>query len=405
MRQDSLNQMENELRAAKEAAEAANLAKTNFLANISHEIRTPLGAVIGYTDMLLSHSEQIPAELHSYLEIIRRNGSHLQSLIDDLLDLSKIETGQLDISKEMFSIRQAVTDVMAVISKSAREKGIRVVVEYLGLLPEKMYSDQRKVRQILINLLGNGVKFTDKGHVTLTIMSDGAESLLFRIKDSGQGIASEDQQKIFEPFIRGHQRGERLEGGTGLGLALSRALAQRIGGDLSLVESSIGGGSVFEFKIKIGDIPDLKWIDYNQPLNQEEVQVRAQIPAFFAERLKNFKILVAEDSRDLAFLVKTYLEGAGAEVTVCFNGRDAVNYALRETFDLLIMDVQMPIKDGYAATRELREKGYACPIIALTAHALMEDKMKSEEAGCSDYITKPVTRKILIQAVERWLSH
>jgi PAS domain S-box-containing protein len=384
---------------AKEEAERANHAKTAFLANISHEIRTPLGAVLGFTSLLRS-GDIPPEEQKETLAIIERNGQDLLRLIDEILDLTKVEAQRMDIHKVECSISAIVRDVMSLLGHKARGKGLTLSVKTEPKTPDMITTDPTRLKQILVNIVGNAVKFTEKGPIELDIGVNGdltpdQARLHFRVKDSGIGISPSQTSKLFQPFSQIDCTNTRRFGGTGLGLLLSRKLAQLLGGDVILEESTPGVGSTF--LITINGAP----AHWTAPVSEARPSSAPVAPVYSRNQLRNLLILAADDSLDNQTLIKSFLSRYGAQVDIAGNGYEAVDKASSTAYDLVLMDLQMPICDGYNATRRLRSLGFKKPILALSAHARHEEQEKSLMAGCNDHITKPIDMNGLLAAIVR----
>ena len=392
---------EAELVKARETAEAANEAKSAFLANMSHEIRTPLTAILGYTD-LMADPGQSGEEKTECLATVRRNGEHLLCLINDILDLSKIEAGKLELHPDPCSIPAVVAEVISLMRVRAKQGGISLAAEYAGEIPETVFTDEARARQVLLNLVGNAVKFTKEGGVrivtTLVPQWRGDEAALkIDVIDTGVGIAPEDVERLCRPFTQVDDSMSRRHSGTGLGLAISRRLAEMMGGSLT-IRSRPGTGSTFTLTIPAGPLEGVAMLaDPGEAVLSAPrvVDELGQAPLSLA----GVHVLLAEDGPDNQRLISTVLRKAGAVVKVVENGRLAVDAALSEPFDVILMDMQMPEMDGYDAATLLREKGYDDPIVALTAHALTEDRQRCLDAGCSDYLMKPIDRAKLIATV------
>lgn len=385
-----------ELNEAKVRAEEANEAKSQFLANMSHEIRTPLGAILGFTDLILDPTIA-DEERRRYSEVVKRNGAQLSSLIKDILDLSKIEADRLEIESVPVSVPNIAEEVIGTLWGVAEKKGVRLCLEPWENLPELIWSDPTRLRQIITNLVGNAIKFTHQGKVTIFIHGEiDRESkkpfVMVDVADNGIGISPEQSRYLFKRFSQADPSMTRTHGGTGLGLSLSKALAELMGGDLVLVKSEPGKGSTFR-----ASFPAIPAEERSGGLYKEESTHDAPLAEHLP--LKGVRILLAEDSADNQLLIRKYLEGEGAQIEFANDGLEAVNKAFESSYDLILMDIQMPRMSGYDATKALRSHGYSKPIIALTAHALREEREKSLEYGCDAHLTKPINRKELVQFV------
>lgn len=400
-------EFESELREARVAAESATEAKSQFLANMSHEIRTPMTAIIGYSDLLLEPA-QTSEERMRCVETVRRNADHLLTLINDILDLSKIEAGKMTVEAIECSPCQTVSDVASLMRVRAVEKDIEFGVTYDGPVPERITSDPVRIRQILINLAGNSIKFTKQGSVRIHVWTEGLETdaptLHFKVVDTGIGMTSEQINRLFRPFTQADYSTTRKFGGTGLGLTICKRLAEILGGEIS-VTSVPGLGSSFEFYVPTGPLDGIGMVE--SPTESTQPDGSSDGPAGTPTQVAA-NVLLAEDGSDNRRLISHHLRKAGATVTTAENGRIAHDKALAAVaqgtpFDLVFMDMQMPVMDGYQSTSALREAGYTAPIVALTAHAMSGDRDKCLSAGCTDYATKPVEPRMLTKMICRYV--
>ena len=395
------------LQAALAQAEAASAAKTNFLANMSHEIRTPMTAILGYLDFL--DEEGVSREQRrEYLDTVRRNGKHLLGIINDILDLSKIEAGCMQLERIPCSLRQIAHEVASLMGARATEKGLTLKFEVRGHVPEQIQTDPMRLKQVIVNLISNAIKFTEQGFVELIVEmtdtdSNGARKARFSIRDSGIGMSPEVLKQIFRPFTQADESMTRRFGGTGLGLSISRRLAELLGGNV-VAKSAVGVGSEFILEIDPGSLVDVNWV-----VDDNDSTTRPELIAPPVDVLKlpvGLTILLAEDSLDNQMLISTLLRRRGASVEIAENGQLAVQLAQQRNaagkpFDVILMDMQMPVMDGYEATRRLRTEGYLGRIVALTAHAMSGDRARCLAAGCDDFATKPIDKKTLFETICR----
>ena len=409
-----IEQQSAELRAVNLQASAANRAKSEFLANMSHELRTPMTSVLGFADLLLTDDDwsHSPENRTRAIQAIRRNGEHLLTIINDILDLSKIEAGMMMVESVPTSVRHLVADLVGTFQFRANEKGLSLSAECAADVPEYITTDPTRLRQIVVNLVGNAIKFTETGGIRIVVRSV-AESLtaeaqlpmklMFEVIDSGIGIDPEHVSRLFQPFTQADSSTSRRFGGTGLGLTISKRMAEMLDGNLT-VTSELGRGSSFVATIAVGHCDALRPTTRNflEPAQQQIAAAPRVYPS-----LNGCRILLAEDGLDNQRLIAFLLQKSGAEVMIADNGRVAVDLVSVSrgggpAIDLILMDMQMPILDGYSATRELRQCGDLTPIIALTANTMSGDRQLCLDAGCDDYLAKPIDRAALIEMVAQW---
>jgi PAS domain S-box-containing protein len=395
-----------ELSRAREVAEGALQAKSAFLANVSHELRTPMSAILGFTD-LISEPNCTPDERREYAQIVRSAGDHFLTLINDLLDFSKIEAGRMSAETLDCDHVTLISDVCSLMRKRAEQKGLVLNAEFDGEHPLTIRTDPTRLRQIVTNLVGNAVKFTENGGVRVLVRVDdrsGASLLMVDVIDTGIGLTEAQQKQLFVAFSQADESTTRKFGGTGLGLTISRAFARMLGGDVK-VFSTPGEGSTFRVRIACGDIdavPRRRFQGERASIAGATDTARPE-PASLVGR-----VLLAEDGPDNQRLFRTILTKAGIDLTIVDNGQEALDAIKRRDpgaapFDMILMDMQMPVMDGYTATAAIRAAGYAGPILALTAHALATDRAKCIAAGCTEFLTKPVDRRRLLDELSRHL--
>jgi len=410
------------LEQLSEEAEAATRAKSEFLANISHELRTPMAAILSHSDLLLqrlSRHEDVET-----LNTIKRNGDYLLELINDILDLSKIEAGKLDVERIPCSPDQMLSDVASLMRVRADEKRLPLEIHYETPIPETIQSDPTRLRQILINLVGNAIKFTEQGSVRLVARllpasrgsagnASNSPLLCIDVVDTGVGISKEKAARLFQPFTQADSSTTREFGGSGLGLTISKRLAEILGGTIT-VATEPGHGSTFTLQVATGPLNGVRRIarpkepttaqhssDNGQAANGGGTQdARASSPL-------RCRVLLAEDYPDMQLPVAFTLRNAGAEVEIAENGALAIEkvHAAEDEglpFEVILMDMQMPVVDGYTATRRLRDQGYQGAVIALTAHAMNGDREKCIAAGCNEYMTKPLHLERLVELVSEF---
>ncbi|MEM7473565.1 MAG: ATP-binding protein [Planctomycetota bacterium] len=388
---DDVTQLEEsrtQLREARDAADAASQAKSDFLANMSHEIRTPMNAILGFTDVLRRGMEDNPDQRIEYLNTIHSSGNHLIELINDILDLSKVEAGKLELEIREFSLPMLLHETIHVLSARAKEKGISLNYEVVGSIPQNAESDSMRLRQVLINLIGNAIKFTEKGGVKLRCGFDN-DTLEFHVIDSGIGMTDEQCSKIFEAFSQADTSVTRKFGGTGLGLSISKKFVEAMDGEIR-AESKIGVGSNFIVRIPLVVSNPTQLLDQTGCLNLVKAQSKSSGSSKM-RKLNTGTVLVVDDGETNRSIVSLVLRKHGIRVLEAANGQEAIQRIESEpTIDVVLMDMQMPVMDGYTATQLLRQGGSSLPIIALTGNAMQGDRQKCHDAGCTAFLQKPI---------------
>lgn len=399
---DSQNQVDihnllSSLEASKKEAMDANDAKSNFLANMSHEIRTPLGAILGYSELLVEPNIS-EKERQFYIDTVRRNGNLMISLIDNILDLSKVESGHMQIENVEVSLKELISEIISALEPSASSKRLRLMINYDSFRSDLVITDVIRLKQILMNIVGNAIKFTKEGTIHLRIGTesipeiDDKLALNIEVSDTGIGISEDQAKTLFRPFTQADNSITRRFGGTGLGLVLSKKLAQAMGGDLVLQKSQLGKGSTFKIHTVVGKPTTEQVANFSTTKDTPPEQ-------FHSLPLYKLKILIVDDSQDNQFLISHLLKMHGADVETADDGEMAIEKATQQNYEIVLMDVQMPKLGGLEATSELRRQKYFKPIVALTANALKGDREKCFSAGCDGYLTKPIQRNELIKTI------
>ncbi|HPF41226.1 MAG TPA: response regulator [Phycisphaerae bacterium] len=403
-----LEESQLELESARTSAEEANRAKSDFLANMSHEIRTPMTAILGFTELLATDGDlDIPQQRRrEYLDTIRRNSEQLIVIVNDILDLSKIEAGRMTIDIAPCNPIQIISDVEQLMRVKAEHAGIRFQVDYVGEFPESIQTDSTRLSQILINLFGNAIKFTSEGGVEVTVQLNRdrrATALQFDVVDTGIGMTEKQVSKLFRPFTQADSSTTRRFGGTGLGLTISKRFAEMLGGYINVIRTEPESGTHFRAAVETGPLDGIAFRNADAMLREATARSVRQENADNLT-IRDCNVLLAEDGIDNQRLIARFLQQAGAKVQVVADGKQAVDAAIqamteRRAFDVILMDMQMPALSGYDATRMLRDAGYTHPIIALTANAMVGDRQKCLEAGCDEFVSKPIRRTTLLERI------
>lgn len=391
---------EQELEDARRQAEAANEAKSEFLARMSHDIRTPLTAISGYAD-ILSRSDPTPDEVAKWSRVIRHNSEYLISLVNDVLDFSQIEAREVKLNLRDVELARLVSEVDSLFRPRAYERGLDFRVRCVGRVPVAVRTDATRLKQVLVNLLGNAIKYTPQGAVALEVHSktrdDGIVELMFDVRDTGPGVAEDAREAIFEPFTRmtAEERQDEIVSGTGLGLSISRHFARLLGGDVT-IDSQVGEGSCFSVSVEAGKVDTIELVERPEGFvlgSEDDSETRRDAA------MEGRRVLIADDSPDNRRIVAFIVERAGGTTMRAADGVEALEMLRVQDFDLVLLDMQMPRLDGYDTVRELRARGDETPVIALTAFSMTGDRERCIDAGCDGYVAKPVVQADLFAEV------
>lgn len=379
---------EDALIMAEYSAQRELRLKSQFIADISHELRTPLGAILGFAEFLQKDNIDEKDKSH-YLDVILKNGKNLNRIINDVLDLSKIEAGRVDIELIEFNLHQIIEEVIELFKPQCTAKNISITYDKKNLDVNKIISDCNRLRQILNNIIGNAIKFTEKGEITISVSKaqETPEQNCFEIliKDTGIGLTTEEMNKIFHPFIQAGTTQAKKQG-SGLGLVLARRMAEALGGDVELVSTTPGFGSVFSVKFT-----DYKTLKSSSKSKGPETQ---------GHSLKSKSILIVDDSLDNLEIIKLFLSSYGGDPDIAIDGDEALRKVQTKNYDVILMDIEMPNMNGFQVIKELRQRKNKTPVIALTAHAMPEDRLRTKNAGFFDHVTKPIDFNYLVSAIE-----
>jgi two-component system CheB/CheR fusion protein len=393
-----------ELEAARQTAETASQVKSEFLANMSHEIRSPLTAVLGYSDLIQVETDG--KKIADFALKIKQNGQYLLEIVDDVLDLSRAEANKLTLRKERFSPQRLLADLCSIMRMRARDKGIDLSLRAEGDIPETIEGDATRMRQILLNLIGNAVKFTSQGQITITMWlespRDGEYMLAFEVRDTGIGIEPGDLERMFEPFEQAETSSSRRYQGAGLGLTISKHLTELLGGTIT-VRSELNHGSVFTVRIPTGSLHDIRRVSLDPNLLATVHTLRSAE----TQHQLNARVLIVDDIEDVRVLLEQILCGAGARVRTAADAEQALQFVAEaeesgDAFDLVLMDIMLPGMDGVEAVKRLRAGGFRPPIVALTAAARESDRQRCLQAGCNDYFCKPIEDEHLLAMVDNY---
>lgn len=399
---DDVTQLEEsriQLRVAKDAADAANQAKSDFLANMSHEIRTPMNAILGFTDVLRKGMEENPSQRIEYLNTIHSSGNHLIELINDILDLSKVEAGKLELESRVFSVPELLHESINVLKERAQTAQLDLSYKILGQIPAELTLDSTRLRQVLLNLLGNAIKFTQEGSVTLSC-GYRAGQLLIEVTDTGIGMSETQQQRIFEAFSQADSSVTRRFGGTGLGLSISKRIVEAMQGTIC-VESKSGHGSKFLIALPAEAETNVALVDQSacESYLKSKFTPSEDKPAY---RLNPATVLIVDDGVTNRNIVSVVLKRHNLAIVEAENGEEAVTIAMSQDIDMILMDMQMPVMDGYEATQALRELGYENPVVALTGNATSGERQRCLEIGCDEFLPKPINIDQMVQLISKF---